>query len=153
MAKDLGWMVTVVDHRPAFIDKSRFASSDQFILARPEEVAEKITLRADAVAVILTHDISHDLELLRVLLPSEASYVGLLGPSKRAEQLLETLRETGFTLTPGQLARFHSPIGLNIGAESPEEIALSILSEIQAFMNGRSGGFLRDHSGPIHKPC
>jgi xanthine dehydrogenase accessory factor len=150
IAKDLGWTVTVVDHRPAFVGKARFASADQFILARPEEVAEKIALRADAVAVILTHDISHDLELLRALLPSEASYVGLLGPSKRAEQLLETLREAGFTPTPGQLARFHSPIGLNIGAESPEEIALSILSEIQAYLNGRSGGFLRDHSGPIH---
>ena len=150
MAKDLGWTVTVVDHRPAFIDKARFASADQFILARPEEVAVKTTLKADAVAVILTHDVTHDTELLRTLLPSEASYVGLLGPSKRAEQLLEKLKETGLALTPEQLARFHSPIGLNIGAESPEEIALSILSEIQAFLNGRSGGFLRDHPGPIH---
>ena len=132
------------------MDKARFASANQFMLARPEEVAEKIILKADAVAVILTHDISHDLELLRTLLPSEASYVGLLGPSKRAEQLLETLRETGFTPTADQLSRFHAPIGLNIGAESPEEIALSILSEIQAFLTGRSGGFLRDHSGPIH---
>ena len=149
-AKELGWAVTVIDHRPAFMDKARFASANQFMLARPEEVAEKIILKADAVAVILTHDISHDLELLRTLLPSEASYVGLLGPSKRAEQLLETLRETGFTPTADQLSRFHAPIGLNIGAESPEEIALSILSEIQAFLTGRSGGFLRDHSGPIH---
>lgn len=151
MAKDLGWTVTVVDHRPAFVDKARFASADQFVLARPEEVAAKISLKSDAVAVVLTHDMSHDEELLRTLLPSEASYVGLLGPSQRSEQLLEKLRETGFTPTPEQLSRFHSPIGLNIGAESPEEIALSILSEIQAFLNGRSGGFLRNHSGPIHR--
>jgi xanthine dehydrogenase accessory factor len=151
MAKDLGWTVTVVDHRPAFVDKARFASADQFIVARPEEVAEKIVLREDAVAVVLTHDVSHDLELLRTLLPSEALYIGLLGPSKRAEQLLEQLKETGFTPTPDQLSRFHAPIGLNIGAESPEEIALSILSEIQAYLNGRTGGFLRDHSGPIHR--
>ena len=150
MAKDLGWTVIVVDHRPAFINQARFASADRFILARPEEVAEKITLKADAVAVVLTHDISHDLDLLRTLLPSEVSYVGLLGPARRAEQLLETLRETGFTPTPRQLSRFHAPVGLDIGAESPEEIALSILSEIQAFLNGRSGGFLRNHAGPIH---
>jgi xanthine dehydrogenase accessory factor len=151
MAKDLGWTVTVVDHRPAFVDRARFASADQFVLVRPEEVAKTLTLTADAVAVVLTHDMSHDLELLRALLPSEAVYVGLLGPAKRAEQLLGELRGTGFTPTPEQLSRFHAPIGLNIGAESPEEIALSILSEIQAFLNGRSGGFLRDHSGPIHQ--
>jgi xanthine dehydrogenase accessory factor len=151
MAKDLGWTVTVVDHRPAFADKARFASVDQFILARPEEVAEKINLKANAIAVVLTHDVSHDLNLLRTLLPSEVIYVGLLGPAKRAEQLLESMRETGFKPTPEQLSRFYSPIGLNIGAESPEEIALSILSEIQAFLKGRSGGFLRDHSGPIHE--
>ena len=150
MAKELGWTVTVVDHRPAFISKERFATADQFTLARPEEVAEKITITSNAAAVILTHDFSLDLELLRVILPSQASYVGLLGPSSRAELLIEKLKETGFTPTSQQLSRLHAPIGLNIGAESPEEIALSILSEIQAFVNGRSGGFLRDHSGPIH---
>jgi xanthine/CO dehydrogenase XdhC/CoxF family maturation factor len=150
MAKDLGWTVIVVDHRPAFVDKARFASADQFVLARPEEVAEKIALKADAVAVILTHDISHDLELLRALLPSEASYVGLLGPAKRAEQLLQKLKETGLAPTKEQLSRFHAPIGLNIGADSREELALSILSEIKAFLNRRNGGFLRDHLGSIH---
>ena len=150
LAKDLGWTVTVVDHRPAFVIKARFATADQIILARPEEVAEKITITSTAAAVVLTHDFSHDLELLRTLLPSQASYVGLLGPSKRGELLLAKLRETGSTPTPWQLSRLHAPIGLNIGAESPEELALSILSEIQAFLSGRNGGFLRDHSGPIH---
>ena len=150
MAKDLGWTVTIVDHRPAFVNKERFATADQFLLVRPEEISGKITIESKAVAVVLTHDLSHDLELLRALLPSEASYVGLLGPSKRAELLLEKLREAGFTPTSQQLSRFHAPVGLNIGAESPEEIALSIMSEIQAFLNGRSGGFLRNHSGPIH---
>lgn len=150
MAKDLGWIVTVVDHRPAFLNTVNFPTADQFVLARPEEVAQKITLNSDAVAVVLTHDLSHDLQILRTLLPSKASYVGLLGPSKRAKLLLEKLKETGFIPTSQQLSRFHAPVGLNIGAESPEEIALSILSEIQAFLNGRSGGFLRDHPGPIH---
>ena len=150
MAKDLGWTVTVVDHRPAFVSKERFATVDHLTLARPEEVAEKVTIPSNTAAVILTHDVSHDLQLLSVLLPSQALYIGLLGPSKRAELLLEKLRETGFTPTAQQLSRLHAPIGLNIGAESPEELALSILSEIQAFLNGRSGGFLRDHSGPIH---
>ncbi len=150
MAKDIGWTVTVVDHRPAFVSKERFAAVDRLTIARPEEVAEKVEIPSNAAAVILTHDVSHDLQVLRALLPSQASYIGLLGPSKRAELLLEKLREEGFTPTAQQLARLHAPTGLNIGAESPEELALSILSEIQAFLNGRSGGFLRDHSGPIH---
>jgi xanthine/CO dehydrogenase XdhC/CoxF family maturation factor len=150
MANDLGWSVTVVDHRPAFVNKERFATADQFILARPEEVADKIKIDPNAAAVVLTHDFSHDLHLLRALLPSQALYVGLLGPSKRAELLLEKLTETGFTPTSQQRSRLHSPIGLDIGAESPEEIAVAILAEIQAFITGRRGGFLRDHSGPIH---
>jgi xanthine/CO dehydrogenase XdhC/CoxF family maturation factor len=120
------------------------------ILARPEEIQEKIRFKGNTVAVIMTHNFSHDLQLLRTLLPSPALYVGILGPSKRTELLLEKVRESGFTPSAKQLERLHGPVGLNIGAESPEEIALSVLSEIQAFVNGRSGGFLRDHSGPIH---
>jgi len=149
-ASELGWTVTVVDHRPAFITKELFPSAAELILARPEELEEKIRFKANTIAVIMTHNFSHDLQLLRTLLPSQAQYVGILGPSKRTELLLEKVRETGFTPTSKQLARLHAPIGLNIGAESPEEISIAILSEIQAFINGRSGGFLREHSGPIH---
>jgi xanthine/CO dehydrogenase XdhC/CoxF family maturation factor len=149
-AKELGWSVTVIDHRPAFITKERFPAADSLILARPEEVSDRFRFKGNSVAVIMTHNFSHDFQLLRTLLPSPALYVGILGPSKRTELLLEKVRESGFTPTSKQLERLHAPVGLNIGAESPEEIALSILSEIQAFMNGRSGGYLRDHSGPIH---
>jgi xanthine dehydrogenase accessory factor len=149
-AKELGWSVTVIDHRPAFITKDRFPDADTLLLARPEELSDKFRFKGNSVALILTHNFSHDLQLLRTLLPSPAQYIGILGPSKRTELLLEKVRESGFTPTGKQLERLHGPIGLNIGAESPEEIALSILSEIQAFVNGRSGGFLRDHEGPIH---
>lgn len=149
-ADELGWHVTIVDHRPAFLTTNRFPTADALLSARPEEVSEKLQVGSQSAAVILTHHFSHDLQLLRALLPSPAMYVGLLGPSKRAEMLLEKLRETGYAPTGQQLGRLHSPIGLNIGAESPEEIAISILAEIQAFMNGRSGGFLSNHAGPIH---
>lgn len=150
-AKELGWNVTVIDHRPAFITKERFPDADSLLLAHPEELPEKFRFKGNTVAVIMTHNFSHDLQLLRALLPSSAPYVGILGPSKRTELLLEKVRESGFIPTGKQLERLHGPVGLNIGAESPEEMALSILSEIQAFINGRSGGFLRDHSGPIHR--
>ena len=150
LAAELGWRITVVDHRPDFITKERFPGAAELILARPEEVGEKVRFKGNTIAVIMTHNFSHDLQLLRTLLPSSAPYVGILGPAKRTELLLEKVRETGFTPTSRQLARLHGPVGLNIGAEAPEEIALAILSEIQAFINGRTGGSLRDHTGPIH---
>ena len=149
-AKELGWNVTVIDHRPAFITQERFPDADALLLIRPEELSDKFRFKGNTIALIMTHNFSHDLQLLRVLLPSAARYIGILGPSKRTDLLLEKVRESGFTPTGKQLERLHGPVGLNIGAESPEEIALSILTEIQAFVSGRSGGFLRDHGGPIH---
>jgi xanthine/CO dehydrogenase XdhC/CoxF family maturation factor len=149
-ADELGWNVTIVDHRPAFLTRDRFPTAQVLTSARPEEIADKIQIGSRSVAVILTHNFSHDLQLLRALLPSPAMYVGLLGPSKRAGLLLDKLRETGYSPTGQQLDRLHSPIGLNIGAESSEEIALAILAEILAFISSRSGGFLRNHAGPIH---
>ena len=150
-AAELGWIVTVVDHRPAFLTKERFPHASALILARPEELSDKLTIKGNTVVAVMTHDFSHDLQLLRSLLPSSAPYVGILGPSKRTNLLLDKIRESGFEPTAKQLERLHAPIGLNIGAETPEEIALSILSEIQAFLAGRGAGFLRDHSGPIHR--
>ncbi len=150
-AKELGWSVTVIDHRPAFITKERFPNADALLCVRPEELSGKFRFKGNSIALIMTHNFSHDLQLLRTLLPSPARYIGILGPSKRTDLLLDKVRESGFSPTGKQLERLHGPVGLNIGAESPEEIALSILSEIQAFVNGRSGGFLRDHGGPIHK--
>ncbi|MCI0707894.1 MAG: XdhC family protein [Ignavibacteriae bacterium] len=151
-AKELGWEVTLVDHRPAFASKERFPSADSVILARPEEVAAKITIDRHSVAVIMTHNFGHDLELLKVLLPSSARYVGLLGPSMRTERLLKNLHHSGYTPAESELARLHAPIGIDIGADSPEEIALAILAEIQAVLTKRGGGFLKDSSSPIHSP-
>lgn len=151
-ANELGWNVTIVDHRPAFATAERFPSPASIILARPEEIGAKISFTHHSIALVMTHNFTHDLELLKTLLPSPARYVGLLGPKKRAELLLRTLQKNDFTPTQEQLARLYNPVGLNIGAESPEEIALSILSEIQAIMANRSAGFLKNHHGPIHTP-
>lgn len=149
-AKELGWDVTVVDHRPAFASKQRFPTADVLLHARPEEVSATIALDNRSVAVIMTHNFSHDLELLKALLPSPARYVGLLGPKMRAERLLNQLRKAGFSFTEQQLARLYTPIGIDIGAESPEEIAIAILGEIQAVLRNRHAGFLKNSSRPIH---
>jgi xanthine/CO dehydrogenase XdhC/CoxF family maturation factor len=98
----------------------------------------------------MTHDYLTDLELARVLAPRSLLYLGLLGPRKRGERLLADLARHGPALSAEQLSRIRTPAGLDIGAESPEEIALSIAAEITAALSGRSGGPLRERGGPIH---
>ena len=100
----------------------------------------------------MTHHAGHDRSYLRLLLPSAAAYIGLLGPKRRGEKLLNELRAEGFCPKPEQLARLRSPAGLDIGAETPEEIAVALIAEIQAALAGRPGGALRARPGPIHIP-
>lgn len=150
MAKELGWDVTVVDHRPAFATKERFPSADSVVLSRPEELGDKLLVSPQSAAVIMTHNFLLDLDLLKFLLPLPLQYFGLLGPKKRTDLLFQRLNQTGFEVHPDHRKRLHNPIGVDIGAEAPEEIALSIVSEIQAVVKGRSGRFLKDLPGPIH---
>lgn len=149
-AGELGWDVTVVDHRPAFLDEGRFPSAARVLFADPDMPPDNLALRSEAVAVIMTHNYERDLLYLKMLLPTNLRYLGLLGPTSKSTSLLEQLREEGFHSSVEQLAKLHTPAGLDIGAETPEEIALSIIAEIQTVLAGRSGGFLRDRNGPIH---
>jgi xanthine/CO dehydrogenase XdhC/CoxF family maturation factor len=102
------------------------------------------------MAVVMTHNYLHDLEILKTLLPSAIRYLGILGPKSRTQKLFQDLQEQGVTPTSPQEQRLYSPVGLDIGAETPEEIALSIVAEIQAVLGSRSGGSLRNQIGPIH---
>ncbi|HYY93920.1 MAG TPA: XdhC family protein, partial [Pyrinomonadaceae bacterium] len=107
-------------------------------------------LTRDTAAVVMTHNYLDDVELLRALLPSPAAYVGLLGPKQRTEKLLAEIRAGGGCFTTSQLSRLHGPVGIDIGAETPEEIALSVGAEIKAACEGRRAGYLRDRDAPIH---
>jgi len=146
-AKEIGWRVSVVDHRPAFANAERLAEADEIFVSNSEDLNDEIFQDENSVAVIMTHNYDRDREILRQLLHSKCQYVGALGPKKRAERLLE---EIGEDFTVEQLERLHAPIGLDIGADTPEAIALSIIAEIQAVLNGREGGFLRERQGSIY---
>jgi xanthine/CO dehydrogenase XdhC/CoxF family maturation factor len=150
LAQELGWYVTVVDNRQADSTQERFPSADEVILCRPEGISEAVVLDNRTIAVVMTHNYLHDLELLKTLLPSPVRYLGILGPKSRTEKLFQELQEQGITPTETQLQRLYSPVGLNIGADTPEEIALSIVAEIQAVLANHSGGSLRNKLGPIH---
>jgi xanthine/CO dehydrogenase XdhC/CoxF family maturation factor len=101
-------------------------------------------------AVIMTHNYGRDLALLGPLLASRARYVGVLGPKRRTERLLADLRTGGQDVVAGALHRLHAPVGLDLGAETPAEVALAIAAEVRAVFSSRGGGALREREGPIH---
>jgi xanthine/CO dehydrogenase XdhC/CoxF family maturation factor len=138
LAKEIGWHVTVVDHRPAFASREQCPDADHVYLLPPEEIAANIPISPNTAAVVMTHSFLHDLETLRALLATDAGYIGLLSSRSRCKRLLTQL--------PPDIARaasrLHAPIGLDIGADNPETIALSILAEIQAVRAGHQGASL-----------
>lgn len=135
LAKALGWFVGVVDHRPAFARPARFPEADAVRAGHPAQVLPTLSLDARSAVVLMTHHYAKDLEALRLLLPSQAGYLGLMGSRARGARLLGELAAEG--LRPD--ARLHTPVGLDLGATDPEGIALAILAEIQAFVAERSG--------------
>ena len=100
----------------------------------------------------MTHNYNYDLAVLRLLLEKvDISYIGVLGPKKKYDRMLTELKTGGIDLTDEHLNQIYAPVGLEIGAETPAEIGLSILSEIQAVMTGTRGSFLKEKDGPIHR--
>ena len=149
LALQMGWRVTIADTRLGAVDPASVPGA-AFVTAPRERLLESIPFDARTAAVVMTHNYEWDLALLAYLLPSAAGYVGLLGSRKRSRRVWDDLHEARLALTPRQQARFHGPAGLDIGSETPEEIALSIIAEIQASMSDRAGGALRDRREPIH---
>ena len=152
LARGLGWQTEVVDPQARRASLSRFAAADRVTLARPEEVGSRVSITPRTLALLMSHNYSHDLELLRFLLASPARYVGVMGPRKRTERMLRELAagDGAFRLEEADSARLHSPAGLDIGANTPAEIALSVVAEMRAVLDGRRGGMLRERRGSIH---
>ncbi|MBE8970506.1 XdhC family protein [Nostocales cyanobacterium LEGE 12452] len=150
-AQALGWDVTVVDCRANEATKARFPMPCDVILSRREIIHKQVFINAHTVAVVMTHNYLDDLEILKMLLPSPTRYIGVLGPKLRTERLLEDIRLQGIDYTSEQLKRLHGPIGIDIGADTPQEIAIAIIAEIQAVLTNRNGNFLRNRNQPIHQ--
>jgi xanthine/CO dehydrogenase XdhC/CoxF family maturation factor len=149
-AKNLGWRVTVVDHRAAFASAERFPDVDELIVSHPENLPENLKIDEDSVSVLMTHNYEKDREIMKFLLKRDLRYIGALGPGRRTEKLLEELKADGFEFENEKLARLYAPVGLDIGADTPEAIALSIVAEIKSVLAKRRGGFLRERKGSIY---
>ncbi len=150
LAHELGWHVTVADPRPAFATSPRFPTAERLVVAPAAELAGRSSLDPGTLAVVMTHHYVHDVPLLRTLLPQPLAYLGLLGPKKRAAKILADLAGEGVVLTPAQHARLHAPVGLDLGADSPAQVALAIIAEMQASLSGRDARPLRQRTRPIH---
>ncbi len=150
MATILGWEVKVVDGRNTHAKQDRFISACQVLVSKPEKVLEQIEIDNRTCFVLMTHNYQYDLQMIKVLLTIDTPYIGLLGPKKKFNRIIEDLQQEGIVPTSAQLAKIYGPTGLDIGAETSEEIASSIIAEIQAVMNGREGAMLKLKKNQIH---
>jgi xanthine dehydrogenase accessory factor len=147
-AKDLGFRVTVVDARSAFATRERFPNADELRPEWPDAVLGEAALDPYSYVVILTHDPKFDIPALVAALRSTARYIGIIGSRGTHAKRQERLREQGFS--PADLSRIRAPVGLDIGARTPEEIAVAILAEMLAVRYARRGTALTDREAPIH---
>jgi xanthine dehydrogenase accessory factor len=143
-AKALGWRTEVIDPRPALVTRERLPSPDELAVAWPDELEAD----AETAVVVLTHEERLDVPALTKALASDAFYVGAIGSRRTQEKRRERLLEAG--LDEEQLERLSGPAGLDLGAHTPAETAVSILAEVLAVRAGRAGGRLVERSGPIH---
>ena len=147
-ARLLGWRTIVADARPRFATAARIPSADELLVLWPEEALVHVVPDAATAVVVLTHDDKFDLPLVQGALATDAFYVGWLGSRRNQERRRGLLVEAG--VAEDELDRISGPSGLDVGADSPAETAVSILAEILAVRAGRSGGRLRDAKSRIH---
>ena len=148
LARSAGWRPYVCDPRTAFATQERFPDAEEVIAEWPDVAFERIGIDRATYIAVLTHDPKLDDAALTVALRSDAAYIGAMGSRRAQERRRERLLEHG--ITDADLERLSAPIGLDLGASSPEETALSIMAEIVAVRNGHSGGRLGAIKGRIH---
>jgi xanthine/CO dehydrogenase XdhC/CoxF family maturation factor len=151
LAASLGWRVEVTDECVAHIAPVFFPHAEKLSLCRREWVDRDFAVTPYTACVLMSHNYEYDRDVLKKLLKTPAPYIGLLGPRKRFDKMLAEFAQEQIAVTERDFTRIHSPIGLDIGAEAPDEIAVSIIAEIQAKFANRPAGFLKNIHGPIHQ--
>jgi xanthine dehydrogenase accessory factor len=150
LAAGLGWSVTVIDDRDVFLKPHRFPEAERLVKAEPIDAAGAAGVDERSHVVVMSHNFLRDKDYLRSFLGSAAPYVGMLGPAARLHKLLDALHAEGYDPDPADLVPVRGPAGLDLGGDGPDEVAWAITAEILAVHHGRSGGPLRDRTGPIH---
>lgn len=147
----LGWEVTVGDGRLTHSTVNRFPDAKQVLVVKPEQLVDHSAIDSQTYFVLMTHNYSYDLAVLKLLLESQCRYIGILGPKTKLNRMFQDLENEGVRISDRQLDRIYGPVGLDIGAETAEEIALSIVAEIKAVISGKGGTSLKYKTEKIHK--
>ena len=150
MTAVLGWQTTVIDGRATHATKQRFPKAKNVVLATPEQAVANVQADRFTAFVLMTHNYHYDLAVLNQLVATDTPYIGSLGPKTKLQRMIDELETTGCRLTKAQKDRIYGPVGLDIGAETAEEIALSIVAEVTAVLNNRPGAPLRRLQAKIH---
>jgi xanthine dehydrogenase accessory factor len=150
IAAVLGWNITIVDGRPNYATAERFPSVKNLLVAKPDQVLDSLDINEWTAFVLMTHNYNYEIAFLKELLPLQIAYIGILGPRKKLDRMLDELETSGTTITQKNLETIHGPVGLDIGSENSEEIALSIIAEIKAVFSSRNGSSLKYKTTVIH---
>jgi len=150
MTSLLGWEITIGEGRATHATKKRFPEAKNVFVVKPEQLLENISIDAQTYFVLITHNYKYDLAVLKLLVQTNCNYIGILGPKTKLNRMLDDLNSEGIELTEEKLTTIYGPIGLDLGAETAEEIALSIVAEIKAVMSGKQGVSLKYKTEKIH---
>ncbi len=150
-AADVGFRVVVVDRRPGHLTVERFPTAARLVASDGAELLERLALDAASYAVVMTHNFADDQAYLRALLDTPAAYIGMLGPRERTERIVRNVRNLG-AAGPVDEARIFGPVGLDIGTDGAEQVALAVIAEVLAVRSGRRADSLRERPTPIHAP-
>lgn len=150
MASLLGWNIIVADGRPTYATQQRFPKANKILVAKPKEILSGLSVDAQTAFILMTHNYNYDIVVLEQLLNSNCAYIGLLGPKKKLQRMFDELNEKNIVLNKEQHSKIYGPVGLDIGAETAEEIAISVIAEIKAVFVNRQGKSLREREVAIH---
>jgi xanthine dehydrogenase accessory factor len=148
LAADVGFRVVVVDRRPGYLTRDRFPGAAALVHSAGEELGGAVSLDAECYAAVMNHNFADDQAYLRALLKTPVAYIGVLGPRQRTERMLRNLAAEGSV----DDSRVYGPVGLDIGTDGAEQVALAVIAEILAVRSGRRAKSLRERQAPIHAP-
>ena len=151
IAKSLGWNVNVTDDCAAKTFPFKFPTADLVCHLQTEAILNNLTLNENTVCIVMSHNYHYDLSVVKQLLQTNVHTIGILGPKKRWQKMFDELSNEGIEISKQDMEKIYAPVGLDIGAETPEEIALSIIAEIQSILTKTNGVSLRSKIGTIHE--
>ena len=138
MASLLGWNIIVVDGRPTYATQQRFAKANKLSITKPAEILSVVKMDEQTAVVLMTHNYNYDVAALEKLINTNCKYIGVLGPKKKLNKMIDELKENEIMVGDEKMQNIYGPVGLDIGAETSEEIALSIIAEIKAVFSERA---------------